>query len=136
MKKLILILFIPVLMFGQIKYRLLENHIIENDDTVYTEAFPIYYDTLQACWAVTADSIDMDVYFQYSVAGANWNTSAKEADIVLTAAADTAIKFGVDEPAFYGRLMYIFAASGNDVDTSGYLETWMKLFKTQDKPNY
>jgi len=136
MKKLILILFIPVLMFGQIRYRLLENHIIANSDTVYTEAFPVYHDTLQACWAVTADSIDMDVYFQYSVAGANWNTSAKEADIVLDAAADTSIQFSCPEPSFYGRFMYIFAASGNDVDTSGYLETWLKLFKTQERTNY
>jgi hypothetical protein len=129
-KILIIFLFFSVLVCSQeLRQVLPQNVIYTNSDTIETQSFPIYYDSLQVGWTIP-DSIDVDVYLLYSVGGFNWNTSDKIADIVMTTAGDTSIQYSVPEPSFYGKLKYIYNSSGNDTDTTGYFNTYLKQFKT------
>lgn len=113
--------------FSQVEELIPINIVYSNSDTVTTLAFKAGSDSTH--WFCSfSDSVDMDLYYEYSN-GKTWSTSAKLADIVFTAANDTAISVNIDEPHIYARFKYIFNSSGNDSDTSGYLRTWERVFK-------
>lgn len=136
MKRLILLLFIPVLMFGQIRTEIL-NSTYANDDTVTTITFPIYNDSLEFGFQVT-DTVDVQFWVQYSVSGVNFTqVSDSLMHLDFDAACDTSVGYRIPEPAnFYGRLYVIFAGSGNDSQGNGYVRAWVKSDKQYTKPNY
>ena len=98
------------------------NEVYADDDTTTTSAFYSYGDSLH--WLCSfADSVDLDVYYEYGNGG-EWKTSSKLADVVSEVAIDTAITVNIAEPHLYGRFKYIFNSSGNAV--GDYLRTWIR----------
>ena len=125
MRLLIIMMVLTGALFAQ--ERIYDPAVYGNSDSTITRDFAVA-DSFQVLLAVT-DTVDVDVYVQYSATGLTWTSTAKLLDFVTEEAKDTALFYPtVNYPITRARLYLDFASSGNDPDSSGRFSALIKHF--------